>query len=131
MRVTLGAGAASPFDRRDMAGLAAAAFASVAAPAFAAGDKGPPANLGGPMASKQATALGIVTDSKMPQFRDKGGQPIPPFKVAPLGKLDPKVRAASATAVPYVPRSLYMSLSHALTPYCLLSLQVTRPMFNK
>ena len=83
------------FERRDMAALAAAAFAGIAAPAFA-GDKGPAANLGGPMASKQATALGIVSYSKMPQFRDKGGQPIPEFKVAPLGKLDPKVRHALA-----------------------------------
>ena len=103
-------------SRRDMAGLAAVAFAGVAMPAFAdeaadkkaadkqakkdqdAADKkaakGPPPNLGGPMASTQKTALGIVSDSKMPQFRDSKGLPIPPFKVAPLGKLDPKVRHA-------------------------------------
>merc|ERR1712028_210354 len=52
---------------------------------------GPPANLGGPMAATQKTALGIVSDSEMPQFRGSKGVPIPPFKVAPLGKLDPKI----------------------------------------
>ena len=103
-------------SRRDMAGLAAVAFAGVAMPAFAdeaadkkaadkqakkdqdAADKkaakGPPPNLGGPMAATQKTALGIVSDSQMPQFRGSKGAPIPPFKVAALGKLDPKVRRA-------------------------------------
>mmetsp|Transcript_14879 Transcript_14879/g.30128 ORF Transcript_14879/g.30128 Transcript_14879/m.30128 type:complete len:117 (+) Transcript_14879:45-395(+) len=81
---------AATFDRRDMAALAAAALAGVAAPAFAA-DKGPPANLGGPMAKKQETALGIVSYSKMPQFRGNGGKAIPEYKLPDLGKLDPKV----------------------------------------
>ena len=104
------------FGRRDMAAVAAAAFAGVAMPAFAdeaadkkkaekkaqdAADKkaakGPPPNLGGPMAPAQKTALGIVSDSKMPQFRGSKGAPIPPFKVAPLGKLDPKVRSRPYT----------------------------------
>ena len=94
------------FGRRDMAVVAAAAFAGVATPAFAAAKekekKGPPANLGGPMAATQKTALGIVSDSEMPQFRGSKGVPIPPFKVAPLGKLDPKVRRAlpPGTATP-------------------------------
>ena len=54
------------------------------------------------MAPAQKTALGIVSDSTMPQFRGSKGVPIPPFKVAPLGKLDPKVRHAihPATAIP-------------------------------
>ena len=97
------------FGRRDMAVVAAAAFAGVAMPAFAdeAADKkaeekaaekkaakGPPPNLGGPMAATQKSALGIVSDSQMPQFRGSKGAPIPPFKVAALGKLDPKVRRA-------------------------------------
>ena len=87
------------FGRRDMAAVAAAAaFAGVATPAFAAAKekekKGPPANLGGPMAATQKSALGIVSDSQMPQFRGSKGAPIPPFKVAALGKLDPKVRRA-------------------------------------
>ena len=97
------------FGRRDMAVVAAAAFAGVAMPAFAdeaedkkaaekaaakKADKGPPPNLGGPMAATQKSALGIVSDSSMPQFRGSKGAPIPPFKVAALGKLDPKVRRA-------------------------------------
>ena len=100
------------FGRRDMAAVAAAAFAGVAMPAIAdeAEDKkaaekaaekkaakGPPPNLGGPMAPAQKSALGIVSDSKMPQFRGSKGAPIPPFKVAPLGKLDPKVRSRPYT----------------------------------
>lgn len=106
------------FGRRDMAAVAAATFAGVALPAFAEDepkkedapaakegdkkegdaaaekkkkDKGPPPNLGGPPMATQKTALGIVSDSKMPQFRGAKGVPIPDFKVAPLGKLDPKV----------------------------------------
>ena len=110
------------FGRRDMAAVAAATFAGVAMPAFAeeakkeeakkeeASDKpkkqkepkGPPPNLGGPPMPAQKTALGIVSDSKMPQFRGSKGVPIPEYKVAPLGKLDPKVRHAihPGTAAP-------------------------------
>ena len=117
------------FGRRDMAAVAAATFAGVALPAFAEDepkkedapaakegdkkegdaaaekkkkDKGPPPNLGGPPMATQKTALGIVSDSKMPQFRGAKGVPIPDFKVAPLGKLDPKVRHAihPGTAAP-------------------------------
>ena len=110
------------FGRRDMAAVAAATFAGVAMPAFAeeakkeeakkeeASDKpkkqkepkGPPANLGGPPMPAQKTALGIVSDSKMPQFRGSKGVPIPEYKVASLGKLDPKVRHAihPGTAAP-------------------------------
>ena len=86
------------FGRRDMAAVAAATFAGVATPAFAAKKekeaKGPPPNLGGPPMPAQKTALGIVSDSKMPQFRGSKGVPIPEYKVKPLGKLDPKVRHA-------------------------------------
>ena len=111
------------FGRRDMAAVAAATFAGVAMPAFAEEakkeeakkeddapkkpkkekePKGPPPNLGGPPMPTQKRALGIVSDSKMPQFRDKKGIPIPEYKVAPLGKLDPKVRHAihPGTAAP-------------------------------
>ena len=160
-------------SRRDMAGLAAVAFAGVAMPAFAdeaadkkaadkqakkdqdAADKkaakGPPPNLGGPMASTQKTALGIVSDSKMPQFRDSKGLPIPPFKVAPLGKLDPKVRHALTPELlhPFAPsftrapspwfppssRNYTRSFTTSLSLSCLTPspppLQITRPMFNK
>ena len=156
-----------------MAGLAAVAFAGVAMPAFAdeaadkkaadkqakkdqdAADKkaakGPPPNLGGPMASTQKTALGIVSDSKMPQFRDSKGLPIPPFKVAPLGKLDPKVRHALTPELlhPFAPsftrapspwfppssRNYTRSFTTSLSLSCLTPspppLQITRPMFNK
>jgi len=98
------------FDRRDFAGLAAASVFGLAAPAFAEEEakkeepkeeagkpkkekesKGPPPNLGGPPMAKQDSALGIVSYSKMPQFRDSKGKAIPDFKVAKLGKLDPKV----------------------------------------
>ena len=115
------------FGRRDMAAVAAATFAGVAMPAFAeeakkeeakkeegkkeeASDKpkkqkepkGPPPNLGGPPMPTQKRALGIVSDSKMPQFRGSKGVPIPEFKVAKLGKLDPKARHAihPGTAAP-------------------------------
>ena len=106
------------FGRRDMAAVAAATFAGVAMPAFAEeakkGEeapakpkkekepKGPPPNLGGPPMPTQKRALGIVSDSKMPQFRGSKGVPIPEFKVKPLGKLDPKVRHAihPGTAAP-------------------------------
>ena len=111
------------FGRRDMAAVAAATFAGVAMPAFAEEakkeeakkeddapkkpkkekePKGPPPNLGGPPMPTQKTALGIVSDSKMPQFRGSKGVPIPEFKVKPLGKLDPKVRHAihPGTAAP-------------------------------
>ena len=140
------------FGRRDMAAVAAAAaFAGVATPAFAAAKekekKGPPANLGGPMAATQKTALGIVSDSEMPQFRGSKGVPIPPFKVAPLGKLDPKVRRARVYARaplppvvrsspgPFLPgpltlRSSTTSLFYHLTPSP-PPLQIARPMFNK
>lgn len=148
------------FGRRDMAVVAAAAFAGVAMPAFAdeAADKkaeekaaekkaakGPPPNLGGPMAATQKTALGIVSDSQMPQFRGSKGAPIPPFKVAPLGKLDPKVRRArvyTGHRGPFIApprlllpgplhlRSSTASLFYHLTPSP-PPLQVARPMFNK
>ena len=93
------------FGRRDMAAVAAATLAGVATPAFAKKEKeakGPPANLGGPPMPAQKTALGIVSDSKMPQFRGSKGVPIPEYKVKPLGKLDPKVRHAihPGTAAP-------------------------------
>ena len=114
------------FGRRDMAAVAAATFAGVAMPAFAEEakkeeakkeddapkkpkkekePKGPPPNLGGPPMPTQKTALGIVSDSKMPQFRGSKGVPIPEFKVKPLGKLDPKVRHAihPGTAAPSRP----------------------------
>ena len=114
------------FGRRDMAAVAAATFAGVAMPAFAEEakkeeakkeddapkkpkkekePKGPPPNLGGPPMPTQKTALGIVSDSKMPQFRGSKGVPIPEFKVKQLGKLDPKVRHAThpGTAAPSRP----------------------------
>ena len=114
------------FGRRDMAAVAAATFAGVAMPAFAEEakkeeakkeddapkkpkkekePKGPPPNLGGPPMPTQKTALGIVSDSKMPQFRGSKGVPIPEYKVKPLGKLDPKVRHAihPGTAAPSRP----------------------------
>ena len=43
------------------------------------------------MPGQKGRPLGIVSYSKLPQFRDKGGEPIPEFKVAPLGVLDPKI----------------------------------------
>lgn len=87
---------AATFDRRDFAAFAAAAVAGIAAPAFAGGDKGPPPNLGGPPMAKQKSALGIVSYSKMPQFRDSKGVPIPDYKPPAWttkkgGPLDPKV----------------------------------------
>ena len=108
---------AATYDRRDITALAAVAFASIAAPVFAddapaapvaapakgeaapaaapaKASKGPPPNLGGPRARVQDRPVGIVSYSKMPQFRDAKGQPIDDWKVAPLGKLDPKVHHA-------------------------------------
>ena len=43
------------------------------------------------MPGQKGRPLGIVSYSKLPQFRDSKGEPIPEFKVAPLGVLDPKI----------------------------------------